>query len=561
MNKTGFFIAVASLTLVATPAMAGDQPHRWVVPEPAPDTPGYVVDFVDQSGVMKNTPREWRPQGRLIADSGFRPWVDGLGMSNWGNADDSPNGIPIQVNHYYLGYPLRTPANMSRSDVPKVIGRDEACIQGLPGCELRLSAELWREGNNAGMADGHCFGIATTVAQIFNGMLPKSSIGATSSVYQAEWSPTLMRQVARAFSTQTIVDLDEYTQSPRDVVQLLKDNLRSGYTPYTAAIRATNGEGHGVTPFALYDRGSGLYDVAVYDNNYPGRTRAFHIDTVKNTCEYLMLTRPGQPPLMAEGNIQLVPVEDLLPKNLPCAFCEGGDEVTVTIPPIKTSGKITATVTAPDGRAIRGMKIIPPTNPSSLIGYRSFPTFVVPADTRFRLTITSADDTVHTTSVTVHTGSAVFTPGLDIRPDSQTSFTYSPKAEKLTIQASKGTEGILMVADIIGETEWKFAGASESPNGLVLGPKTKLSATVDVERMRITLSRFRGGADQAAFIAETAGSAGKIAGLSQTVSWGSGGSVVCAYRGFTGTSVDGLKATLRDRDGTKTTLSFTEPPQ
>jgi hypothetical protein len=552
---------VAGVLAIAAPAMAGDLPYTWIVPKAAPDTPGFIREFVVESQIMQPTPAEWAPQGRLIADTGFRPERDGMGMLNWSNSDDSLAGIPTEVSHYYLGFALRDAVNLQNSDVPRVIGREEACVAGLPGCTLTHSARVWREGVNGSMAGGHCFGIATTVAQIYNGMIPKSSIGATTSVYRADWSPTLMRQVARAFSTQYLVDLDQYTLSPREVVEALKRDLRPGYTPYTAAIRATNGEGHGVTPIALYDRGNGLYDVAVYDNNYPGRTRAFHIDTVKNTFEYLMFTLPGQGPLMAEGNMQLVPVEDLLPRNLPCAFCAGGDEVTVSVPPIQATGKITTALTRPDGSPIRGMKVIPPTNPSSLVGYQSFPTYVVPAGTRFRLTVTSTDDTVHTTPVTLTTGSEHFGPLLDIRPDSTTTFTYAPNQSKVTIQASRGTEGLMIAGDLIGSTQWKFAAVANSSPGVVqLGPNQKLSMAIDVERYRITMERFRGKPQEVNFLADAVGSAGTLVGLSQNLTWGSGDRVEFRYRKFTDASFDGLNATLIAQDGTRTTLSFTAPP-
>jgi hypothetical protein len=546
-----FVPIVLSVAFVAVAAPAGAS-STWVVPQPAPDTPPALIQTVNQTRILEPTPPFWAPRGKLIADSGFRPERDGLGMLNWANTTEGPQSLPIAINHYYLGYPLRAPVNLTPQDTRRILGKDEACVRGRPGCTLTLSARLWQDGVNAGMAGGHCFGIAATVSQIFNGLIPKSAIGATSTPYKAPWSPTLMRQVARAFSTQDVIDLDRYTYTPRQVIKKLKESLRPGSAPFVAAIRSTSGEGHGVTPIALYKRGKGLYDVAIYDNNYPGRTRAFHIDTNKNTFTYLMFTVPGGSPLVAEGDMQLVPVEDLLPKNLPCLFCPGAGEATVSIDPIKTTARVNVRVTAPDGSPIKGLKVIAPTNPSSLHGYQSFPKYVVPAQTRFRVSMSSPGAPAPLeASVTVKTGAAVFQPGVQIRPSGTASLTYSPDKTRLTLTGTTGSAGPWIVSEVLGSTEWMFVAFP-----MRVRPHERVSVSVDAKSSDITLSRT--GAQQGPITLEgiAIGAAGATGAQATMDGWSSGGSVKFSYGKWTGPTLKGFNARFIARDGTRTPLKF-----
>ncbi len=551
-----FVPIVLSLAFVAVAAPAGAS-STWVVPQPAPDTPPPLIKEVDQMRILEPTPPFWAPRGKLIADSGFRPDRDGLGMLNWPNTVEGPASLPIAVNHYYLGYPFRAPVNLTAQDTRTVLGKDEACVPGRPGCTLTTKARLWRDGANAGMAGGHCFGIAATVSQIYNGLIPKSAIGATSTPYKAPWTPTLMRQVARAFSTQDIIDMDRYTYTPRQAIKKLKESLRPGSAPFVAAIRSTSGDGHGVTPIGLYKRGKGLYDVAIYDNNYPGRTRAFHIDTNKNKFTYLMFTVPGAAPTMAEGNMQLVPVEDLLPKNLPCAFCAGGGDATVTIAPIKTRAQVKVTVTAPDGTRIKGMKVIAPTNPGSLHGYRVFPTYVVPAETRFKVSMSSPGSPEPLdTQVRVTTGPAHFMPAVQIRPSGTTTLSYSPDKAKLTVTGTSGTSGEWRVGDLIGSTEWVFTTAP-----LQVRPNERVSMTVNADKSTVTMSRTGSQSGNVFIVADVNGPAGDLAGATALATWPRASTIEFNYGRWTGPTFKGLNAAVITSDGDRTPLTFNPLPQ
>ena len=70
---------------------------------------------------------------------------------------------------------------------------------------------------------------------------------------------------------------------------------------YTIKIFNADG-GHAITPYAVEDKGDGKFAVLVYDNNYPGITRAVEFDTNANTWSYNAATRPDLPEALYSGD-------------------------------------------------------------------------------------------------------------------------------------------------------------------------------------------------------------------------------------------------------------------
>jgi hypothetical protein len=48
-------------------------------------------------GSSAGTVPSYRPAGKIVADDGFRPWVDGFGFENYGNDVQPENMTPAQV--------------------------------------------------------------------------------------------------------------------------------------------------------------------------------------------------------------------------------------------------------------------------------------------------------------------------------------------------------------------------------------------------------------------------------------------------------------------------------
>jgi hypothetical protein len=81
--------------------------------------------------------------------------------------------------------------------------------------------------------------------------------------------------------------------------------MKEGKDLMTIGIYARAGGGHAMTPYAIADKGDGVYWILVYDNNYPGVERHLIVDTNKNTWLYdLATTKPGEPTQPWEGDAE-----------------------------------------------------------------------------------------------------------------------------------------------------------------------------------------------------------------------------------------------------------------
>ncbi|MFM7248000.1 MAG: hypothetical protein ACKO2Y_11100 [Actinomycetota bacterium] len=453
MGTRAMRMAAATIAIGAVLTGAGTAAAQsWVAPAPDPGAPASLVQQIQGSGVLDPTPAEWTPQGTLIADSGFNPLVDGFNFMNYSDHDD---GFPNIANTVFFDVPLEDPVGLTADDMRGLFG-NEACTNRVGPCVPTLVAEAARESYNNGMDGGHCFGIAGTASQIFDGDLPLPAIGsAFRPPYRTPWSSTMTRTIARNFAWQYANDAGQYSVSPTESVKVLRQGLKAGAAPYVLALWETPPAtgGHAVTPTALYDRGNGLYDIAVWDNNYPGRVRAVHIDTTANggkgSMQYLMFTSPGQPPTMASGDFSLVPAAKLLGRQ-PCPFCESAAGTTLTIDAVvvPSGGTVDVDVVGLDGKDIEGLEAFPAIDPPG-DGMQTFPVVTVPAGVAFRVVLSTRGiaDAV-TTSVTAQTGDGTWiASNLAIRPKSRDVITFRPDRESIAFTSTTGTDPTLAVID------------------------------------------------------------------------------------------------------------------
>ena len=85
----------------------------------------------------------------------------------------------------------------------------------------------------------------------------------------------------------------------------------------------------------MFDKGEGLYDIGVYDNNYPDADRAIRVNTNTNTLQVPGHDRSFREPDIASEVIGLVPTEVIAGKQS-CPFCPGANETTVQLTPVKS---------------------------------------------------------------------------------------------------------------------------------------------------------------------------------------------------------------------------------
>lgn len=246
-------------------------------------------------GPSNPLPASYEPSGDVIADSGFRPDTNGFGAENYGNC----------------GQQNLTPASMS-----DLFGTD-LCLSGSgPNCQLDPSAQKWMETTNNQMAGGHCMGFSVAALRFFSGNLDPASYGADKTVdLDIKGNRNLQSLIAEGWVYQFLPSVTgkELTGPPNAILNVLIDSLksagdsnRSSAYPdsgklYTIKIFNDSG-GHAVTPYAVEDKGNGQYAVLIYDNNYPGITRAIEFDTNANTWKYNASTKPGEAEALYQGD-------------------------------------------------------------------------------------------------------------------------------------------------------------------------------------------------------------------------------------------------------------------
>jgi hypothetical protein len=260
--------------------------------------------------------------GTIVADSGFRPAPNGFSFANYGDE--------------------QAYSNLDAAELERMFGSG-VCLAGHGGeCVLTPPARTFMLSINASAAGGHCYGFAALSQLIYEGDLPRfgySSLGAFGSGatstfgLKIEGNTLLQRSIARAFAFQGLPAVTERTVngSPVQVLQALLHGAldpKTGETWTMGIFQYGFEAGHEITPYAVEDAGNGIYQVLVYDNNWPGDgDRRLTIDTKSNTWSYYAARSPGYPQAMYEGNagshtLELSPVTPALAVQ-PCPFCLG----------------------------------------------------------------------------------------------------------------------------------------------------------------------------------------------------------------------------------------------
>jgi hypothetical protein len=256
---------------------------------------------------------EYTPTGTIVADNGFRPPKHGFSFPNYG------------VESPY--------ANLSSAEMRRLFGNVVCATKPSDSCALIPPADLWEQAINQQMGGGHCFGFSVTSLELFTHELAPKTFGASRTPdIRIDGNDAMQRQLAYAWATQVLDSMHAATISatPNEQLDRLRQILKPGAKEtYTIAIFSQS-SGHAVTPYAIEDRGDGTFAVLIYDNNWPGITRAVIFDTNANTWAY-DLDSGMYPEALWSGDattptLLLVPTSPGRGKQ-PCPFCGGGSFV------------------------------------------------------------------------------------------------------------------------------------------------------------------------------------------------------------------------------------------
>jgi hypothetical protein len=250
--------------------------------------------------------------GLLAFDSGFRPGTDGFAFENYGDEYGS--------------------AGLTEVEMQRLFGK-QVC-SGDADCTLLPNARRWMEENNKEMTGGHCEGMAVLSLLFFLGILDPQKFGAaTTHELSIEENEPLQREIAYWWATQCTDPAENVTvDGPAQVLKALTKEFSDdddAQNSWTTGVAKENGTGnHAVTPFAIRDKGADLYEILVYDNNYPDEIKVINIDAVDNTFAYDTSSDPDEESSAYTGhNLNLTGTNDRLVQQK-CDFCQddGGDD-------------------------------------------------------------------------------------------------------------------------------------------------------------------------------------------------------------------------------------------
>lgn len=227
-------------------------------------------------------------QGNSIADLGFRPNQDGFNFENYGGAYPGEQG------------------DIFVEDLIRMFGKDAVCA-GFKNdeCQVAPGALEWAHALNQGSNNGHCEGMAVLSLMFFERQTSPQQFGAQRTYDLKLDNHALQRELMYYHALQLadpVFDAKNKAmkQTPSQVLDTIIAGIQSG-DPTVVAVRHYEPDGtrvgHAVSPYAVEDKGNGLYYVWIYDNNYPGQERYIEVDRNRNTWKYgFAATNPAQDP-------------------------------------------------------------------------------------------------------------------------------------------------------------------------------------------------------------------------------------------------------------------------
>jgi hypothetical protein len=382
------------------------------------------------------------------------------------------------------------------------------------------------------MAGGHCYGFSVLANLIWQGKLTATSYGAASpTALQIDSNQGLQREIAYDWALQTLdsVQSQRISGTPNKILTTLMSVLKQkAAQAYTIVFwKRDNTGGHAVTPYAVESKGGGKYDVLIYDNNWPGETRAISFDTKANTWNYNASTNPNEPASQYEGDagtktISLDPVSPGLGTQ-PCPFCGRVPKSVASSSEKSNTEEITLT-----GTEANQPDLLVTDSAGHKIGYvggkfvdeihgarddpvisqddwsnKARPNFFVPADQKYTITLDGSglSGTANDTLTISGPSYDVAVKNIQMSPGERDTLVTEPDATHLSYTASRPETPTFEVgvSDVSADYSFMLSGVSDQPGStfnLSLPPEgstlelqnvgSKVNSTVDFQMTRET---------------------------------------------------------------------------
>ena len=282
------------------------------------------------------------------------------------------------------------------------------------------------------------------------------------------------------------------TGTPNQILAKLEQVLKPHPSQtYTVTIWKRDGSGgHAVTPYEVVNKGGGMFQVLIYDNNWPDQTRAISFDTKADTWTYDAASNPDQPDSVYEGDastktISLSPTSPGLGTQ-PCPFCakeptkgtaKAGDNTEEITLPGSSTEHATLIVTDDAGRQlgyINGNLVnqIPGARVDQVISSGDWtdniaPDFFLPADVKYTITLDGTSLSAPDNETLAITGPSydLSVGPIPMRPGDKDTLVIEPDATQLSYTSSRKESPTLTlgVSDNRADYSFQIAGVSDQP--------------------------------------------------------------------------------------------------
>ncbi len=258
----------------------------------------------------------------------FRPETHGYVFENWGGDKYPEDG------------------DLDTASLIRMFGAANVCQSGsdAASCVLSASARQWRTQQLRSMQGGHCYGMAVTSQQFYNGSVtPGEYQSGASSIRDLQPGTAVRANVTEFAISQSLRPADGSSdqwvwrntgQTPSSILNLIRQQLKNNPNdPYVLGFFQQGKGGHAVTPYAIEDKGNGIFWLYFYDNNWPGQPRYMIFNTVRETWVYEFASlNPSQPSDPWSGDARtdslvLRPTNAHLSSGWACPFCHNSTNV------------------------------------------------------------------------------------------------------------------------------------------------------------------------------------------------------------------------------------------
>lgn len=276
-------------------------------------------DVVQNDGPDPVTGDLPKPRSGFLADLGFRPKTNGFNFENGGKAN----------------FP-RTPGFVGPAEMSKLFGAKDVCIGGrMVGntCRMTPAASEFARKVNVSMNGGQCEGMAVSSLTFFKGIDQITQFAKTArsahDVNREQVRSLIGYYFAYQFSDPVIsAKMDAKRRfTPVQTMARVVELIQKGDPGVMFMRSPDNMSGHAVSPYAVEDRGNGIYWIRIYDNNWPNKERYVEIDKNMNTWKYeLAAINPAVAKMPWSGdatshNFGIVPIS-VRAQKIVCPFCK-----------------------------------------------------------------------------------------------------------------------------------------------------------------------------------------------------------------------------------------------